>query len=110
MNGEQKSVTQKQCYYSVVDKLNKIETGGSKAAKAQGELRGKVAANKKEELSDYMKSAIAKIQTYLPPEPEKIQKIYNAGKYRYRYWNPIKNSNSVSLITMRRGYSFVINR
>ncbi|MBC7846115.1 MAG: hypothetical protein H7Y10_06460 [Flavobacterium sp.] len=78
--GEQKSVIQKQCYYAVDGKLTKVETGGSTQAKQKGGLRGKIIENKKEEMSDYVKKAIAKIQTYLPPVSEKIQKIYGAGK------------------------------
>ncbi|MNQ44344.1 hypothetical protein D3C85_580970 [compost metagenome] len=33
VNGEQKGVTQKQCYYAVDGKLTKVETGGSTQAK-----------------------------------------------------------------------------
>jgi hypothetical protein len=78
--GEQKKVIQKQCYYAVDGKLTKVETGGSTQSQHKGGLRGKVIENKKEEMSDYMKKAIAKIHTYLPPAPEKIQKIYGSGK------------------------------
>jgi hypothetical protein len=80
LKGEQKSVKQKQCYYSLDGKLTKVETGGSEDAKKKGGIRGKVAENKKEDMTDYMKQAVAKIQTYLPPDPDKIQKIYAAGK------------------------------
>jgi len=77
--GEQKSAKQNQCYYGVDGKLTKVETGGSTQAKAPGGLRGKIAANKKEDMADYIKTAIAKIQTYLPPDAGKIQQIYSAG-------------------------------
>jgi len=80
VKGEQKSVKQKQCYYAVDGKLTKVETGGSTQEKKKGGLRGKIIENKKEEMSDYAKKAIAKIQTYLPPSPDKIQKIYGEGK------------------------------
>jgi hypothetical protein len=90
VNGEQKSVIQKQCYYALDGKLTKVETGGSTAAKTPGGLRGKVAENKKAEMSDYAKSAIEKIQTYLPPVPEKIQKIYNDGKVGIQILEPNK--------------------
>jgi len=86
--GVQKSVIQKQCYYAVDGKLTKIETGGSTKAQQKGGLRGKVIENKKEEMSDYMKKAIAKIQTYLPPAPEKIQKIYGEGKTTIQILEP----------------------
>jgi len=88
--GEQKSVKQNQCYYSVDGKLTKVETGGSAPAKTPGGLRGKIAANKKEEMGDYIKAAIEKIQTYLPPDPGKIQEIYAAGKTSIQILEPGK--------------------
>lgn len=90
MKGEQKSLKQCQCYYSVGGKLTKVETGASTKAKTPGGLRGKIAANKKEELTDYMKKAVAKIQSYLPPDPEKIQKIYAGGMTSIQVLEPGK--------------------
>ena len=90
MDGEQKSMKQCQCYYSVDGKLTKVETGASTKAKTPGGLRGKIAANKKEELTDYMKKAITKIQAYLPPDPEKIQKIYAGGATSVQVLEPGK--------------------
>jgi hypothetical protein len=90
MNGEQKSLKQAQCYYSVDGKLTKIETGATTKAKTPGGIRGKIAENKKEELTDYMKKAIAKIQTYLPPDPGKIQKIYAGGATSIQVLEPGK--------------------
>jgi hypothetical protein len=80
VKGEQKSAKQKQCYYAVDGKLTKVDIGGGTEEKKKGGLRGKIIENKKEEMSDYAKKAIAKIQTYLPPTSEKIQKVYGAGK------------------------------
>ena len=37
-----------------------------------------------------MKTAIAKIQTYLPPDPDKIQQIYAAGKASIQVLDPGK--------------------
>ena len=90
VNGEQKSVIQKQCYYAVDGKLTKVETGGSKTGKTPSGIRGKVVENKKAEMSDYAKKAVAKIQTYLPPVPEKIQKIYADGKVSIQVLEPNK--------------------
>ena len=88
--GEQKSVKQNQCYYGVDGKLTKVETGGSKQAKAPGRLKGKIAANKKEDMADYIKAAIAKVQTYLPPDAGKIQQIYAAGNTTIQVLEPGK--------------------
>lgn len=90
VKGEQKSVKQKQCYYSLDGQLTKVETGGSTAAKTPGGIRGKVAENKKADMSDYAKNAIEKVQTYLPPDPEKLQKIYNDGKVGVQILEPNK--------------------
>jgi hypothetical protein len=49
-----------------------------------------VVANKKEEMSDYMTAAVAKIHTYLPPDAQKIQQIYGAGKTSIQVLEPGK--------------------
>ena len=90
VKGEQKSVKQNQCYYSVDGQLTKVETGGSAPAKTPGGLRGKAIANKKEEMADYVKAAVEKIRTYLPPDADKLQQIYGAGKASVQVLDPGK--------------------
>ena len=79
VDGEQKSSSMNQCYYSVDGKLNKVATANASGTKAPGGLRGKAAANKKAEIEAYLKQGAALIQTYLPPVSDKLQKIYAAG-------------------------------
>jgi len=80
-DGEVKSKTTKQCYYGVDGKLNKVAVGEpAKAAKSPGGLRGKAAANKKEDIDEYMKKCVEKIHAYLPPNADKIQAIVASGK------------------------------
>ena len=80
-SGEVKSKTTKQCYYGVDGKLNKVTVGEpAKAAKSPGGLRGKAAANKKEDIEEYMEKCVEKIHAYLPPKSEKIQAIVSSGK------------------------------
>jgi hypothetical protein len=90
LKGEQKKVIQKHCYYSLDGQLTKVETGGTSDSKKPGGIRGKIADNKKEDLSDYMKKAIEKIQTYMPPDPEKIQAVYGAGMVSIQILEPNK--------------------
>ena len=90
LNGEQKSVKQNQCYYGVDGTLTKVATGNTTPAKTPGGLRGKIIANKKEEMGDYIKAAIAKVQTYLPPNAEKLDQIYSAGKTSIQVLDPGK--------------------
>ena len=90
LKGEQKSVKQNQCYYSVDGKLTKVETGGGTQAKEKGGIRGKAIANKKEDMADYVKACVAKVQTYLPPDAAKLQQIYGAGKTSIQVLEPGK--------------------
>jgi hypothetical protein len=43
-------------------------------------LRGRIVEKKKEELTDYMKQAVALVKTYVPPDPARIQAVKDAGK------------------------------
>jgi hypothetical protein len=90
LKGEQKGVKQNQCYYSVDGKLTKVPTAATTDSKTPGGIRGKIAANKKEDMADYVEAAVAKIQTYLPPDAEKIQQIYAGGKATIQVLEPGK--------------------
>ncbi len=87
---ELKSTKQNQCYYSVDGKLTKIATGGSDQQKAPGGLKGKIAANKKEDMAEYIAKAMDKINDYLPPDGDKVQQIYNSGKVGIQILDPGK--------------------
>jgi hypothetical protein len=49
-------------------------------AKDKRGVRGKVVANKKEEIGDSMKEAIALVKSYVPPDAARIQAAKDAGK------------------------------
>jgi hypothetical protein len=91
VNGEQKSVKQSQCYYSLDGQLTKVATGATTApGKTPPGIRGKIAENKKEEMADYIEAALAKIKTYIPPKADVIQKIYADGKAGIKVLEPGK--------------------
>jgi len=90
IKGEQKSVKQNQCYYGVDGTLTKVETGGSVKGKTPGGIRGRIAENKKEEMGEYIEKALKQIKSYIPPQPEKIQKVYDAGKTGIQILEPGK--------------------
>jgi len=90
VKGEEKSKKQSQCYYGVDGKLVKVETGGSTPQKKKGGIKGKIAANKKEDMEEYIQKSVEKIQTYLPPDPEKIQQLYAGGKTSLHVLEPGK--------------------
>ena len=80
--GEEKSKTEKRCYYGADGKLQKlpISSGESGPAPPSGPLKKKVAERKKEELTAYMKQAVELVHAYLPPDPARIQQAVNTGR------------------------------
>jgi hypothetical protein len=80
LKGEEKSRQQKRCYYGAEGSLQKVTESAAPAPEKKRGLRGRVAENKKEELTDYMKQAVGLVKTYVPPDPTKIQAVKEAGK------------------------------
>ena len=82
IKGEEKSSTQKSCYYGADGTLQKtpIDSGSASESKTPRGLRGKIAADKKEEITDSMQEAVALVKQYVPPDPAKIQAAKEAGK------------------------------
>jgi hypothetical protein len=80
LKGEDKSTQQERCYYGADGALQKVPVGVAPEEKKKGGLRGKIVENKKEEMSDYMKEAVALVKRYLPPDPAKIDAVKAAGR------------------------------
>jgi hypothetical protein len=80
LKGEEKSRQQKQCYYGADGSLQKVTVSASPPPAQKRGLRGRIIENKKEELTDYMKQAVALVKIYVPPDPARIQSVKDAGK------------------------------
>jgi hypothetical protein len=81
VKGDEKSRKQERCYYGADGNVQKVLL--SQAApppKRRGPLRRKIAEAKKEEMTDYMKEAVALVKQYMPPQPVLIQRAKDAGK------------------------------
>jgi hypothetical protein len=55
-------------------------------------LRGRIIANKTAELTDFMKSAVGLVKSYVPPDPTKIQAAKDAGKVSIDVLEPGKRA------------------
>jgi hypothetical protein len=80
LKGEEKSRQMNKCYHGADGKVQKIPLTTPPPAEKKRGLRGKIAESKKEELTDYMKTTVALVKEYVPPEPVLIQKAKDAGK------------------------------
>lgn len=79
LKGEEKVRQQKQCYYGADGVLQKVTVDASPPPDKKRGIRGRVIAKKTAELTDYMKSAVALVKTYVPPDPTRIQAVKDAG-------------------------------
>jgi hypothetical protein len=80
MKGEEKSRIQKQCFYGPDGKVQKQQlTAPPPEEPAPGGVKGKIVAKKKAEISAVMKQAVALVQSYVPPDPQRIQATKTAG-------------------------------
>jgi hypothetical protein len=82
IKGEEKSRTQNNCYYGADGKVQKTPVAAAPAedSKKKRGLRGKIVENKKEEISESTKEAVALVKQYVPPDPARIQAAKDAGK------------------------------
>ncbi len=78
--GEEKSRQMNKCYHGDDGKVQKIPLTTPPPDEKKRGLRGRIAESKKEELTDYMKAAVALVKDYVPPQPVLIQKAKDAGK------------------------------
>jgi len=80
MKGEEKSRIQKQCFYGPDGKVQKQQLTAPPAEEpAPGGVKGKIVAKKKAEISAVMKQAVALVQSYVPPDPQRIGAAKAAG-------------------------------
>jgi hypothetical protein len=77
--GEEKSNTQKRCYYGADGVLQKVPVASGQAD-TPGGVRGRMAKRKKEDVTEYMQQAVALIHQYVPPNPTTLQTVFQAGR------------------------------
>jgi hypothetical protein len=82
LKGNAKPGTQSMCKYGPDGTVQKTPMGAppQQAAPSGGRLKQKVIANKKEEMQDYMGGVKKVIGMYVPPDPQKMQQAFQAGK------------------------------
>ncbi len=79
VNDEEKSRTVYRCYYGPDGKLYKLQISTPPPQQKAKGIRGKIMAKKKEEMNEYMQSAVNLVKSYIPPDPASIDTAKNAG-------------------------------
>ena len=78
--GEEKSRKVNRCYYGADGGVTKVPVAASPPPEKKRGLRGKIVEAKKEELTESMQQAVALVRSYVPPSPERVQALKDAGK------------------------------
>jgi hypothetical protein len=80
LKGDDKPPTQNLCQYSADGQVLKTPIGPPPEPPSGGRLKKKMIAKKKEEIKDYMGDVKGLLSMYVPPDPEKMELAYRAGK------------------------------
>jgi len=83
MKGEEKSRVQKHCFYGPDGKVQKQQISAPAQQQSPGGLKGKVAAKKKGEITEYMQQAVELVHSYVPPAAERIQAARDSDKLSF---------------------------
>lgn len=79
LKGEVKSTTVNMCRYGADGKVQKTPVVQPPPAQKQRGLKGRIIENKKEEMKEELEAAVALVHQYLPPNPDMMQVVMNAG-------------------------------
>jgi hypothetical protein len=79
LKGEVKATKVDMCRYGPDGKVQKTPVVTPPPQETQRGLKGRVVANKKEEMKEELESAVHLIQQYVPPQPDLMQVVMNAG-------------------------------
>jgi hypothetical protein len=80
LKGDAKPPTQNLCSYGADGRVQKTPIGPPPEQPSGGRAKEKIITKKKEEMQDYMGNVKALLSLYVPPDPQKMQKAYQAGK------------------------------
>jgi hypothetical protein len=80
LKGDPKPATAKLCQYGPDGQVQKTPIGAPPAAPSGGRLKQRVVEKKKAEMVDYMDDVKGVLSMYVPPDPDRMQLAFQAGK------------------------------
>ena len=79
LKGEVKATKVEMCRYGADGKVQKTAVVEPPPSEKGRGLKGRIVANKTEEMKEELEAAVALVQQYLPPSPDMMQVVMNAG-------------------------------
>jgi hypothetical protein len=80
LKGDPKPASQKLCQYGPDGQVHKTAIGPPPEQPSGGRMKQRIVAKKKEELLDYMEDVKGVLAMYVPPDPQRMQAAFAAGK------------------------------
>jgi hypothetical protein len=80
LKGDAKPPSTSLCRYGPDGQVQKTPMGAPPPPPSGGRLKQKVIANKKAEMKDYMDDVKGLLALYLPPDPQRMEQSFQAGK------------------------------
>jgi hypothetical protein len=80
LKGDEKPASTYLCRYGPDGQVQKTLTSPPPEEPSGGRMKQRIIAKKKEEIKDYMGDVKTLLSLYVPPDPQKMQQAYQAGK------------------------------
>jgi hypothetical protein len=80
LKGDPKPPQQKLCRYGPDGQVQKTAIGPPPEQPSGGRMKQRIIAKKKEEMQDYMGDVKQLLSMYVPPDPQRMQQAFQAGK------------------------------
>jgi len=80
LKGDPKPQSQTLCQYGPGGQVQKTPIGPPPQQPSGGRLKQRIIAKKKAEMQDYMGDVKGLLTMYVPPDPQKMERAYQAGK------------------------------
>jgi hypothetical protein len=95
LKGDAKPPVQNGCVYGPDGTVHKTLLSPPPDPPSGGRMKQRIVAKKKAEMKDYMGDVKALLSMYVPPDPQKMQAAYQAGKVSL---NPVPGAGAVNLV------------
>ena len=102
LKGEVKNTKVDMCKYGPDGKVQKTAVVEPAPAEKKRGLKGKIVAKKTGEMKDELEAAVALVQQYVPPSPDLMQVVMNAGTASLSQAGPGVSSRQVPWIRQDR--------
>jgi hypothetical protein len=80
LKGDAKPPSQNMCQYGPDGQVHKTPMGPPPQQPSGGRLKQRIIEKKKEEMQDYMGDVKGLLSMYVPPDPQRMEQAYQAGK------------------------------